>query len=85
MDVTNPTNDEKKLCLGATGTPFKERFSSHMRDFKHLKYRNSTQLSKYIWKLKDANILPVIEWSIVTKVLSKTQTIFVTLCLSEKF
>ena len=76
MDVTNPTNDEKKYYLGATGTPFKERFGSHMRNFKRLKYRNSTELSKYIWKLKDANILPVIEWSILTKVLLKTQLNF---------
>ena len=55
------------------------------RDFKHPKYRNSTELSKCIWELKDANISPVIEWSIVTKVLSKTQLNFCKLCLSEKF
>ena len=54
-------------------------------DFKHPKYRNSTELSKYIWKLKDTNISPVIEWSIVTKVLSKTQLNFCKLYLSEKF
>ena len=52
--------------------PFKERFGNHTRNLKHPKYRNSAKLSKYIWKLKDANIPPVIEWSIVTKVLSKT-------------
>ena len=44
----------------------------HTRDFKHLKYRNSTKLLKYKWKLEGANISPVMEWSNVTKVLSKT-------------
>ena len=84
-DVKNLTNDEKKFYLGVTETPFKERFGNHTRDYKHPKYRNSTELSKYIWELKDANISPVIEWSIVTKVLSKTQLNFCKLCLSEKF
>ena len=41
--------------------PFKERFGNHTRNLKHPKYRNSAELSKYIWKLKDANIPPVIE------------------------
>ena len=50
------TNDEKKFYLRVTATPSKESFSNHMRDFKHPKYRNSTELAKYIWKLKDANV-----------------------------
>ena len=83
-DVNNVTNDEKKFYLGVTETRFKERFRNHTRDFKHPKDRNSTELSKYIWELKDANISPVTEWSIVTKVLSKTIK-FCKLCLSEKF
>ena len=76
-DVKNLANDEKKFYLGVTETAFKECFGNHTRDFKHPKYRNSTEISKYVWKLKDAHISPVIEWSIVTKVLSKTQLNFV--------
>ena len=38
-------------------------------------------LSKYVWKLKDTNISSAIEWSIVTKLLSKTQLNFCKLCL----
>ena len=49
------------------------------------KYRNSTKLLKYVWELKDAHISPFIEWSTVTKVLSKTQLNFCKLCLSEEF
>ena len=55
-DVKNYANNEKKFYLGVTKTSFKERFSNHTQDFKHRKYRNSTKLSKYIRKLKDANI-----------------------------
>ena len=82
-DAKNLTNDEKKFYLEVTETPFKERFGNHMQDFKHTKY--NTELSKYVWDLKDAHVSPVIEWSIVTKVLSKTQLNFWKLCLSEKF
>ena len=71
-DVKNLTNDEKKINLGVTVTPFKERFGNRKRDFKHPECRNSTELSKCVWELKDADISPLIEWSIVTKVLSKT-------------
>ena len=36
---------KKKLYVGVTGTPFKERFGNHKQNFKHPKYRNSTELS----------------------------------------
>ena len=83
--VKNLTNDEKKFFLGVTEIPFKECFGNYMRDFKHPKYRNRTELSNYVWELKDAHISPAIEWSIITKVLSKTQLNFCKLCLSTKF
>ena len=54
-------NDEIKFYLRVTETPFKEHLNNHRQDFKYPKYRNSTELSKYIWKLKDAKIAPVIE------------------------
>ena len=76
-DVKNPTNDEKIFYLGVTETPFTERFGNHTWYFKHPKYRNSTELSKYIWKLIDVNISPVTEGSIVIKVLSKAPLNFV--------
>ena len=53
-----------------------KRFRNPKRDFKHPKYRNCIELSKYMWELKDANMSPVIQ-SIVTKVLSKHNQIFV--------
>ena len=46
--VSNKTNNECKRYVGASETPFKERFQNHTRDFKHKKYEKSTELSKYI-------------------------------------
>ena len=60
-DVKNLTNDGKTFYFRVTEASFKERFGNNTRVFKHLKYRNSTELSKYIWELKDANISPVTE------------------------
>ena len=84
-DVKNPGVTETRFYLGATETLLNERFDNHTRDFKHPKYRNSTELSKYVRELKDAHISPVTEWSIATKVLPKTQLNFCKLCVSEKF
>ena len=45
-DVSNDVNSDKKFYLGSAGTPFKERYRNHRRDFKNEKYENSTELAK---------------------------------------
>ena len=35
--VRNDTNNEKKLYLGVSETPFKERFRNHKKEFTHKK------------------------------------------------
>ena len=55
-DVTNETNNDKKFYLGLAETNFKERYNNHKRDFKHIKYINNTELTKYISNLKNNNI-----------------------------
>ena len=47
-DVINDSNDEEKIYFGLADTTFKERYRNHIRDFKHEKYENSTELAKYI-------------------------------------
>ena len=83
-NVENYTNDEKKFYYGVSETPFKERFRNHKRDFNHDKYRNSTELSKYIWQLNDLNIIPKITWEIAAIVRSATKIDCCKLCLTEK-
>ena len=83
VDVRNNTN-EKKFYLGVSETLFKERFRNHKKEFTHKEYRNSTELSKYIWQLKNANIAPIVTWKVVTKVFCDTKVNFCKLCLTEK-
>ena len=53
---SNDKNSEKRFYFGLADTPFKERYRSHTREFKHEKYENCTELAKYIWQLKRSNI-----------------------------
>ena len=54
------------------------------KKFTHKKYRNNTELSKFILHLKNANIIPIVTWKLVAKVLSGTKISFCKLCLTEK-
>ena len=47
-------------------TSFKDRFRNHTRDFRLKKYVNSTELSKYMWKLKDEKITASTKWNIMS-------------------
>ena len=68
VTVTNAVNEDIKKYIGLADTTFKERHSNHKRDFKHQKYRNCTELAKYVWELKEKNIAPIIKWEILSKV-----------------
>ena len=79
------TNSETKNYIGLTEGTFKQRFSQHKATFKHRKYTNSTELSKYIWKLRDNNQDFNIKWTIISRArpynnISK----LCDLCLTEK-
>ena len=45
---------------------FKQRFTQQKLSFKNNKYSNSTELSKYIWQLKDNKTDYQIQWNIIT-------------------
>ena len=46
---------------------FKTRFYNHNQSFKNQNKRNTTELSKSVWKTKEEGHEPTIHWSIVTK------------------
>ena len=48
------TEKERKTYIGLTSMEFKKRLSKHKTDFSYKKYKKSTKLSNYIWKLKEA-------------------------------
>ena len=50
--VSAPSTPDKKY-FSIVETSFKDSFQNHTRNFRHKKYVNSTELSKYMLKLKD--------------------------------
>ena len=65
-------------------TTFKERYRNHKKESNDSKYQNSTELSKYIWKLKRDKIDFTIKWSIVERVNRNVNSTRCNLCLTEK-
>ena len=68
------------MCL----LPFKTRSGNHNRDFRDAKYRNSTDLSKYVWELKDEGKIPDVTYEIIHKVSGKAKCNYCILRLTEK-
>ena len=71
--------------IGLTEGPFKRRYSNHLSNFRHEKYRNSTELSKYVWSLKDQQKEFTIKWSVLRRAHPYTPgSRRCQLCLEEK-
>ena len=83
--ATVQTSLQPKSYIGSCATTFKTRYNNHKQSFKHINHRNDTALSKFIWKLKEANMDFTLSWSIVSSVsknFCKEKTCH--LCLTEK-
>lgn len=59
-EITTATT--KETYIGLCDTTFKLRYRNHTCSFKNKRYKHATELSKYIWKLKDKNIGYTIKW-----------------------
>ena len=82
--VTTP--NEEKTYIGLTATTFKARYTTHKASFKHQEKRNQTQLSKFIWKLKDEGTRHTITWKIMRHAQPYSpKTKRCNLCLWEKY
>ena len=55
---------EERTYIGLTASSFKTRYTSHKASFTHREKSNHTELSKYIWKLKDNSVPFNLIWSI---------------------
>ena len=62
--VTTETATETYVGLA---TNFKERYRNHKTSFWHLKRKNETELSKYVWNLQNENKPFQIKWKILKK------------------
>ena len=83
--LVSANNKSDKKYFGIAETSFIDRFRNHTRDFHHKKYGSSTELSKYIWKLKDEKITATIKWNIMPIVHGTPKGGVCKLSLTEKF
>ena len=84
-EATLNTSNESHEYIGLTEGPFKDRYNNHNQAFKHSKYRNSTELSKKVWDMKDSNKSYNISWRILQQARAyKGGGRTCDLCVSEK-
>ena len=74
----------KKHFPNIAATTFEKQFENYKKDFNHKQHSKNTELSKYIWSLKDTKIPCSIKWSIVEKVHGETKIDCCPLCVAEK-
>ena len=60
--ATVETETNSSSYIGMTGNSFKTRYYNHIKSFKNKRYKNETEFSKYIWKLKGKEIEHTITW-----------------------
>ena len=60
------TSDSRptRYYYGLCETTFKERYGKHTCSFRNREYCEDTELSKYIWSLKDSGIVYQVKWDI---------------------
>ncbi|PFX22533.1 hypothetical protein AWC38_SpisGene12938 [Stylophora pistillata] len=56
------TETAKETYIGLCDTAFKMRYRNHLCSFRNERYRHATELSKYIWSLKDKDTKFNIKW-----------------------
>jgi len=56
--------DESKTYTGLSKPTFKTRYNNHMSNMRNEDYRNATELSKYVWRLKDESKPYTLKWRI---------------------
>ena len=72
--------------IGLCDPTFNLRYRDHVCSFKNEQYKHATELSKYIWSLKDKSIPYNIKWRKVKQVRSYSNiSKRCNLCLREKY
>ena len=84
--VTRRDNSKKETYIGLTSTEFKTRHSNHISSFKHERQKSDTNLSKYLWSLKEKRIQYTIRWKIIAKAKPYSPSSRTcNLCIKEKY
>ena len=62
------TNRPPQTYVGLTENSFKTRLANHLKaSFNSFDKRNATELSKYVWELKNRNIDYTIKWKLLKR------------------
>ena len=84
--VKRKDKNTTETYIGLTENDFKTGYRNHTATFRHAKHRNSTELSKHIWTLKDNSIEHFISWRILSLHSPySSSSKRCNLCLKEKF
>ena len=84
--VTREDNNEIQMYVGLTAGRLETRFDNHRSSLKDMNKKHATELSKYIWSLKESNVPYSIRWKILRKCNAYSNKIkCCNLCLHEKF
>ena len=84
--ATVTSENSKKCYYGQSEPEFKSRLANHTKSFKYRSYEKDTELSKYVWSLKDSEKPYDIAWSIAaTASQYKCGTRKCDLCITEKY
>ena len=86
--ATVACGDKEETYVGITATTFKSRLANHKASYalETEQKRNSTELSKHIWNLKDNNLSYAIKWKILCRPPPYSNvTKRCNLCIAEKF
>ena len=82
--VTNDKDNHEKIYFGLYKTPLKERCNNHTKSFRNEASNKETELSKYIWLLKDNDKAPSFKWSILQQLSAKSKYNFCKIFVKEK-
>ena len=84
--ATVTTEQGSESYVGVTDTNFKSRYANHKQSFKKEAYRNQTELSKHVWKLKKDKLNHKITWKILDRAQAYSNaTKRCRLCTLEKY
>ena len=79
-------DNDYKTYYGAVEGDFKFRYNNHTKSFRNRYYEHATEVSKYIWKLKDLEKTFSLKWSIAAYASSyRCGTRRCDLCITEKY
>ena len=79
------TQNNRHVYFGASEGEFKTHYNNHTKLFRLKKYAGKTELSKFIWGLKEKGSNYTISWNVAAKAFPyKCGTRQCDLCLTEK-